>query len=173
MLKSTFSSRFDLDGVWKVLHERYNHWSFNVFTEYWEVMSPEEIESILIKKLEVDGLKVGCMVDDEENLTHTIKYLKFDYYQFEDELWCCGALVYSKGKFAKIIPQEEKSVAFAHPMSEESTKSQSVFEKMLQEVREWDKEWSYYDRKMSTKKPKDAKEFAEELSKKYNLSHVG
>lgn len=74
-----------------------------------ELMTPEEIQSMLIKKLEADGLKVGCKYicphfEEEETFK---SYDSLEYIEFSDGTDGLtdgnGGYIYINGKFAKII----------------------------------------------------------------------
>jgi len=105
----------------------YGDWVNSEFTwkthpNDWRKSTPEEIKSMLIKKLEADGLKVGSKferigfnVSDRPHITEMttvddstfFKDVKWFYSVADDFLEFHGFVVYSKGKFATIIPQEE------------------------------------------------------------------
>lgn len=90
-----------------------SNFSWIDYPNSWCKSTPEEIKSMLIKKLEADGLKVGCKAirewaDPKKNeKIITVKRIEYYYDSYYDTLECGGRTVYEKGKFAKIIPQEE------------------------------------------------------------------
>lgn len=93
--------------------DSFDRWSWLDFPQYWRKSTPEEIQSMLIKKLEADGLKVGCKIDRSElpnflalESTVIINKLNYEYNQIDDFLICDGNVVYANGKFAKIIQPE-------------------------------------------------------------------
>jgi len=99
---------FRQDGVY---HE--DGWSFKT-EKYWRKSTPEEIKSMLIKKLEADGLKVGCLIDQIalgpnytiSKFNTTLKWI-WEYTEYDDTLCLNGWILYRNGQFATIIPQEE------------------------------------------------------------------
>lgn len=97
---------FDFYGEWKDGKQ----WAWITAPEYWRKSTPEEIEQMLVKKLEADGLKVGCVVDKTElpviPYKSEIKKIEYLYTEKDDLLSCGGVTVYIKGKFAKIIQPE-------------------------------------------------------------------
>lgn len=68
--------------------------------------SPQEIESMLIKKLEADGLKVGIYIEDLDGDKGILEGGCWVYGKDFDRLYYGGFCVYEKGKFAKIIQAE-------------------------------------------------------------------
>jgi hypothetical protein len=99
----------------KFRFEESNYWSWKLEPRNWRKSTPEEIKSMLIKKLEADGLKVGCSVnrywfDSESHRIRPINELSYYYDADSDVLECYSRKVYEKGKFATIIPQENNEL---------------------------------------------------------------
>jgi len=94
----------DTYGNWNV---KYNNWSWLDYPQYWRKSTPEEIQSMLVKKLEAEGLKVGCMVEtlNKVNYQHDCEN-EFVYQENHDRLYLGNWIVYDNGQFAKIIPPE-------------------------------------------------------------------
>ena len=100
----------------KFRFEESNYWSWKLEPRNWRKSTPEEIKSMLIKKLEADGLKVGCKVDCSKIASlgsqFYIQEIKYKYWENGDMLTTgedC-ILLYSEGKFATIIPQENNEL---------------------------------------------------------------
>lgn len=99
-----------------VLFSESGGWSWYYHPNLWRKSTPEEIKSMLIKKLEADGLKVGCKVDCSKIASlgsqFYIQEIKYKYWENGDMLTTgedC-ILLYSEGKFATIIPQENNEL---------------------------------------------------------------
>lgn len=76
-----------------------------------ELMTPQEIESMLWKEAEKRGIgkdtKIECYADDDKLCNNTECYnLEYDF--ADDELWNINGCIYSKGKWAKPLdPNKE------------------------------------------------------------------
>lgn len=95
---------FDFYGEWKDDEQ----WAWITAPEYWRKPTPEEIEQMLVKKLEADGLKVGCIIQTINEVEYHYDCERNPYYdKSTDTLFLGSYMAYEQGKFAKIIPQEE------------------------------------------------------------------
>lgn len=120
-----FGNTKDKDGNYNGFHFDLEYGTFHEFGQSIindceiksvRLMTPEEIQSMLVKKLEAEGLKVWCMVDRSDmtnnRLTNIVDIREIErgsgyiYHESSDELLFNGCVVYSKGKFAKIIQPE-------------------------------------------------------------------
>lgn len=96
---------FGYDGNW---YQDVSNFCYRLDDEHASLM---EVKDKLIKKLEADGLKVGCKVKCVDSFDFYVGENWENHFRYIvelDKLNLGNYCVYSNGKFAKIIPQEKE-----------------------------------------------------------------